>query len=63
VFGSTPDRVVDHAALEGVPVVVYAGRIGVPERIEDRLFPVYRYLRRVLSSPRDPGLQAEESQS
>jgi nucleotide-binding universal stress UspA family protein len=50
-FGSTPDRVVEYAALEGVPVMVYASSLGVPERVEDRLFPVYRYLRRALSRP------------
>jgi len=44
VFGSTPDRVVDRAEEAGVPVLVYASPSGVPERIEDNVFPVYRYL-------------------
>lgn len=48
MFGSTPDRVVDRAETAGVPVLVYASTTGVPERIEDYLFPVYRYLRRRL---------------
>mgnify|MGYP000138557640 FL=1 len=45
VFGSTPDRVVRRATDVGVPVLVYAQPSGVPERIEDYLFPVYRYVR------------------
>ncbi|ADB60470.1 amino acid permease-associated region [Haloterrigena turkmenica DSM 5511] len=48
VFGSTPDRVVDRAEEAAVPVLVYASASGVPGRIEDYLFPVYRYLRRRL---------------
>ncbi|WP_255148894.1 amino acid permease [Halorarius halobius] len=51
VFGSTPDRVVSLAAGEGVPVVVYASSSGVHEWFEDRLFPVYRYLRRLVTRP------------
>ncbi|MFB6302065.1 MAG: amino acid permease [Haloferacaceae archaeon] len=56
VFGSTPDRIVDHAADAGVPVMVYASESGVAEWFEDRLFPIYRYLQRVFgrSEPR-PG--------
>ena len=46
VFGSTPDRVVKRAREEGVPVLVYASSLDVPERIEDYLSPVYRYLRK-----------------
>jgi hypothetical protein len=49
LFGSTPDRVVDLAEGAGVPVVVYAGPQGVPQRVEDYLFPVYRYARGLLS--------------
>ena len=45
VLGSTPDRVVDRAERAGVPVLVYATSGGVQGRIEDYLFPVYRYLR------------------
>ncbi|WP_049894292.1 amino acid permease [Salinarchaeum sp. Harcht-Bsk1] len=45
VFGSTPDRVVRRADEVDVPVLVYAQPSGVPERIEDSLFPVYRYVR------------------
>lgn len=44
LLGSTPDRVVARAEEAGVPVLVYASASGVPERIEDRLFPIYRYL-------------------
>jgi nucleotide-binding universal stress UspA family protein len=46
IFGSTPDRVVKRATAEGIPVLVYATASGVPERVEDYVFPVYRYLRR-----------------
>jgi ABC-type sugar transport system substrate-binding protein len=46
VFGSTPDRVVKRAREEGVPVLVYASSLDVPERIEDYLSPIYRYLRK-----------------
>jgi amino acid transporter/nucleotide-binding universal stress UspA family protein len=48
VFGSTPDHVVDLAEEADLPVLVYAASGGIPERIEDYLFPVYRYLRRRL---------------
>jgi len=44
VFGSTPDTVIERAKLDDVPVLVYASSTSVPERIEDYLFPVYRYL-------------------
>jgi APA family basic amino acid/polyamine antiporter len=47
VLGSTPDRVVELARDADVPVLIYASETGVPERIEDRLFPVYRYLQKV----------------
>jgi amino acid transporter/nucleotide-binding universal stress UspA family protein len=47
VLGSTPDRVVELARESDVPVLIYASETGVPERIEDRLFPVYRYLQKV----------------
>jgi APA family basic amino acid/polyamine antiporter len=45
VLGSTPDRVVERAEEADVPVLVYATAGGIPGRIEDYLFPVYRYLR------------------
>jgi len=48
VFGSTPDRVVERAREEGVPVLVCASSLDVPERIEDYLSPVYRYLRKLV---------------
>lgn len=44
VFGSTPDSVIQRAKLDDVPVLIYASSTSVPERIEDYLFPVYRYL-------------------
>jgi hypothetical protein len=44
IFGSTPDSVIERAELDDVPVLVYASSTSVPERIEDYLFPVYRYL-------------------
>ena len=50
VFGSTPDHVVERAREVGVPVLIYARPLGVPERIEDYVFPVYRYLRSRLSN-------------
>ena len=51
VLGSTPDRVIDLAAGEGVPVLVYASPGGVQGRLEDYLFPVYVYLRGLFTSP------------
>ena len=50
VFGSTPDAVVERAELDDVPVLIYASSPSVPERIEDYLFPVYRYLRKLRDS-------------
>jgi amino acid transporter/nucleotide-binding universal stress UspA family protein len=48
VFGSTPDRVIDLASgQDGVPVVVYASTSGVTQRIEDYLFPLYKYITRI----------------
>ena len=46
VFGSTPDRVVKLAEERDVPVIVCASTLDVPERIEDYLSPVYRYLKK-----------------
>jgi APA family basic amino acid/polyamine antiporter len=52
VFGSTPDRVIDLASSEdGVAVVVYASTSGVTQHIEDYLFPVYKYVRRIGRTP------------
>jgi len=48
VFGSTPDRVVERARRADVPFLIYASTQSVPGRIEDYVFPVYRYLRRKL---------------
>jgi amino acid transporter/nucleotide-binding universal stress UspA family protein len=42
VLGSTPDRVIERAAMAGVPVIVYAGETGVRGRLEGLLFPLYR---------------------
>ncbi|MFT4932999.1 MAG: APA family basic amino acid/polyamine antiporter [Natronomonas sp.] len=46
VFGSTPDRVVELAADADVPVIVFAGKASVKGWLEDRFFPIYRYVRR-----------------
>ena len=51
---------IDLAAGQGVPVLVYASAGGVPERLEDYLFPVYAYLRGLLSSP-EPRSEPAES--
>ena len=50
VFGSTPDRVIEHAGRAGVPVFIYSSTQSVHERLEGYLFPVYRYLRQKLTS-------------
>ncbi|MFB6160525.1 MAG: amino acid permease [Haloferacaceae archaeon] len=52
VFGSTPDRVISLARAADVPVLLYASSSGVSGRIEDYLYPVYRYLRRHVTRPR-----------
>ncbi len=54
IFGSTPDRVIDLAANAGVPVLVYASESGMRQRIEDRLFPLYRYYKQLTSQRRPP---------
>jgi nucleotide-binding universal stress UspA family protein len=46
IFGGTPDRVVQLASAEGVPVVVYAGESGIHSWLQDRLVPITRYLLR-----------------
>ncbi len=43
VLGSTPDRVVRLADAADVPVLVYASATSLRGRVEDYLFPVYRY--------------------
>ncbi|MEF8784466.1 MAG: amino acid permease, partial [Haloarculaceae archaeon] len=48
VFGSTPDAVIETARAADVPVIVYASQSGVYERFEDYLFPIYRFLRRLI---------------
>ena len=44
VFGSTPDRVIELAKGEDLPVLVYASPRGVHGPIEDYIYPVYRAL-------------------
>ena len=53
VFGSTPDRVIELARAADVPVLIYASTSGVSGRIEDYVYPVYRYLHRHLVERRD----------
>jgi amino acid transporter/nucleotide-binding universal stress UspA family protein len=60
VFGGTPDRVVDLAAAHGVPVMVYASESGIHSWLQDRLFPVTRYLLRL--SGRGPHKRAYETE-
>ena len=55
VLGSTPDRVIDFARDAGVPVLVFASPGGVSGRVEDYLFPVYRYARKLLRERRSGG--------
>ena len=52
VFGSTPDRVIDLARGADLPVIIYASATGVSGRIEDLVYPIYRYLRRHLAERR-----------
>jgi amino acid transporter/nucleotide-binding universal stress UspA family protein len=49
VFGSTPDRVIDLSKGPGVPVLIYASSTGVSGHLEDFVYPVYRYVRRLIS--------------
>jgi len=46
IFGSTPDRVVNLADAADVPVIVYASSVGLTGRVEDWVFPIYRYFRK-----------------
>lgn len=50
VPGSTPNRVIERAATEGVPVIAYAGSTGLSGRFEDLLVPAYRHYRNVFRS-------------
>ena len=52
VLGSTPDRVIGLAREAGVPVLVFASAQGVSGRVEDYLYPVYRYGRKLLMGRR-----------
>jgi hypothetical protein len=52
VFGSTPDRTIDFARSSNIPVLIHASTSGVSGRIEEYLFPIYRYLRRHLGERR-----------
>jgi APA family basic amino acid/polyamine antiporter len=49
VFGSTPDQTIDLAREANVPVLVFASSSGVSGRIEDYLYPLYRYVHRVVA--------------
>jgi len=44
VFGSTPDRVIDLARGSDVPVIVHASSTSLSRRVEDYLYPIYRFL-------------------
>ena len=58
VLGSTPDRVIDLARQEGVPVLVFASTQGVSGRVEDYLYPAYRWARKLLRERRASGDRA-----
>jgi len=62
VFGSTPDRVIELAKSADVPVIVYASSTGVTGRLEDYIFPFYRYYLRLRSDnrPMDSGSRETE---
>ena len=47
VLGSTPDRVIRQARAAGVPVIVFASTQGVSGRLEDYVYPVYRWFRKL----------------
>ncbi len=52
VLGSTPDRVIESATEAGVPVLVYASSTTVRGRLEDFMFPIYRYVTQLRSGRR-----------
>lgn len=54
IFGSTPDRVVTLASAADVPVIVYASSIGLTGRLEDWVFPLYRWVRKRLTGTSGP---------
>jgi nucleotide-binding universal stress UspA family protein len=60
VFGSTPDQVIELADSAGVPVLIYSSSVGVRGQMEDWLFPVYRYLRKVLGRAKRQPSPADE---
>jgi amino acid transporter/nucleotide-binding universal stress UspA family protein len=62
LLGSTPDRVIERADEQGVPVLVYASETGVRGRLEDLLFPVYRYLARIRGRRRPVGRPTPQEQ-
>ena len=46
VLGSTPDRVIDLIVGAGIPVIVYASETNTRGRVEELLFPIYRYIKK-----------------
>ncbi|MFC7131849.1 MULTISPECIES: amino acid permease [Salinibaculum] len=63
VFGSTPDQVIELADSAGVPVLIYSSSIGMRGQLEDWLFPVYRYLRKVFGRTRRQPQRADEQEA
>ncbi|MCT9098066.1 amino acid permease [Haloarchaeobius sp. HME9146] len=59
VFGSTPDQTIEYARDANVPVVIHASTSGLSGRLEEYVFPVYRYLRRHVGGRRDVRRVAE----
>ena len=60
VLGSTPDRTIALAREAGVPVLVLSSTQGVSGRVEDYLYPVYRYLRKLRRERRSRHLRPED---
>jgi len=58
VLGSTPDRTIALAREAGVPVLVFASTQGVSGRVEDYLYPVFRYVRKLRRERRSRRLPA-----
>ncbi|WP_435365699.1 amino acid permease [Haloarchaeobius sp. DYHT-AS-18] len=54
VLGSTPDLTIEYARAADVPVVIHASTSSLSGRLEEYVFPVYRYLRRHLGRQRKP---------
>jgi len=63
VFGSTPDQVIELADSAGVPVLIYSSSVGVRGQLEDWLFPVYRYLRKVVGQQQRQPSRGEEQEA